>query len=124
MSAKATGLVPMAGVADVQRSIDFYAQFGLALRGNHHAPDGTLVWAFIKCHGAELMLSRAENPPVPAQQSILLYLYSPDLIALREQLIAHGVTVSEITYPFYMEKGEMCLSDPDGYTLLIGQIME
>jgi hypothetical protein len=49
-------------------------------------------------------------------------MYSPDLVALRNHLLANGVKVSEITYPEYMPKGEVCLAAPDGYTLLIGQI--
>ena len=55
------------------------------------------------------------------QQAVLFYPYSPDLIALREHLLAKGVKVSSITYPEYMPKGEVCLDDPDGYVLLIGQ---
>jgi hypothetical protein len=51
----------------------------------------------------------------------LFYLYSPDLIALREHLLAVGVKVLPITYPEYMPKGEIREEDPDGYVLLIGQ---
>jgi hypothetical protein len=54
-------------------------------------------------------------------QGVLFYMYSPNLVALREHLLGLGVKVSEITYPFYMEKGEMQMDDPDGYCLLIGQ---
>jgi len=67
------------------------------------------------------MVTRASEPVVASQQAVLFYLYSPDLIALREHLAASGVKVSAITYPEYMLKGEICLVDPDGYTLLIGQ---
>jgi hypothetical protein len=59
---------------------------------------------------------------IAGQQAVLFYLYTDDLIALREVLLASGVAVSEISYPFYMEKGEIRLEDPDGYVLLIGQI--
>jgi hypothetical protein len=67
------------------------------------------------------MLTRASAPVIPSQQAILFYLYSPDLIALREHLLAAGVKVSPITYPEYMPKGEIRVEDPDGYVLLIGQ---
>jgi hypothetical protein len=70
--------------------------------------------------GAELMFGRAPEP-VAAVQAVLFYLYSPSLVAPREHLLAQGVKVSEITYPEYMTKGEICLNDPDGYTLLIDQ---
>jgi uncharacterized glyoxalase superfamily protein PhnB len=121
MTAKAIGLIPMAFVADVQRSIDFYALFGLALRNTFKNPQGKLAWAHVQCEGAELMFSLASDPVVPSQQAVLFYLYSPDLVALREHLLAHGVKASAITYPHYMAKGETRVDDPDGYCLLIGQ---
>jgi catechol 2,3-dioxygenase-like lactoylglutathione lyase family enzyme len=121
VTAKATGLVPMAFVADVQRSIDFYALLGLSLRGTFNNPQGKLVWGHVQCEGAELMFSLASDPVVPGQQAVLFYLYSPDLIALREHLLAQGVKASAISYPQYMTKGEMRVEDPDGYVLLIGQ---
>ncbi len=91
MNAKATGLVPMAFVADVQRSIDFYALLGLELRDTFHNPKGQLVWAYVKCEGAELMFSLASDPVVPSQQAVLFYLYCKDLVALRDHLMTHGV---------------------------------
>jgi uncharacterized glyoxalase superfamily protein PhnB len=121
MPARATGLIPMAFVADVQRSVDFYALFGLALRNVFNDPQGKLVWAHVKCEGAELMFSQASDPVIPGEQAVLFYLYSPDLAALRDQLLAHRVKVSAISYPHYMSKGELRVVDPDGYVLLIGQ---
>ncbi len=67
------------------------------------------------------MLARASGTIIADQQAVLFYLYSPDLIALREHLLAAGVKVSSITYPDYMPKGEIRVQDPDGYVLLIGQ---
>ena len=122
MAARATGLIPMAHVADVQRAIDFYALLDFRVRGTHKDPDGQLVWAHVRCEGADLMLTRASDPIDPTRQGVLFYLYSLDLVALRNQLLANGVKVSVISYPVYMPKGEVCLSDPDGYTLLIGQV--
>jgi hypothetical protein len=111
----------MAHVADVQLSIDFYKLLGLELRGSLKASDGDLRWAHVAGGQAHLMLARASGPIVASQQAVLFYLYSPDLVALREHLIAADVTVSAITYPEYMPKGEVRLEDLDGYVLLIGQ---
>lgn len=116
-----TGLIPMAFVADVQASIDFYALLGLGVRNTFNNPQGKLVWAHVQCEGAELMFSIASDPVIPGQQAVLFYLYSPDLVALRNHLLAQGVKVSPITYPHYMLKGEIRVEDPDGYCLLIGQ---
>jgi catechol 2,3-dioxygenase-like lactoylglutathione lyase family enzyme len=121
MPAKVTGLVPMAHVADVQRSVDFYKLLGLEVRGNLRNPSGELQWVYIACEQAELMLTRADEPVIASQQAVLFYLYSPDLIELREHLLASSVKVSAITYPNYMPKGEIRVDDPDGYALLIGQ---
>ena len=120
-SAKATGLIPMAHVADVQRSVDFYRMLGMELRGSLKGSTGGLQWAHVACEGAELMFARASEPVVASQQAVLFYLYTPNLIALRDHLLTSGVRVSAITYPEYMPKGEVCVEDPDGYCLLIGQ---
>ena len=117
-----TDLVPMARVADVQRSIDFYKRMGLEIRGSLRNSSGDLQWVCLACEGAVVMFTRANEPVIASQQAVLFYLYSPDLIALREHLLASGVKVSGISYPEYMPKGEICVDDPDGYCLLIGQI--
>ena len=121
MAPKVTGLIPMAHAANVQRSVDFYQKLGMEVRGSLRNPSGTLRWVHLRCDQADLMLTRASGPVIPSQQAVLFYLYSPDLIALREHLLATGVKVSSITYPEYMPKGEIRLEDPDGYVLLIGQ---
>ncbi len=120
--AQVTGLIAMAHVDNVQHSVDFYRLLGMELRGSLKASDSIqLRWAHVACEQAHLMLARASGPIVPSEQAVLFYLYSPNLIALREHLIVAGVSVSPITYPNYMPKGEVRLEDPDGYVLLIGQ---
>jgi catechol 2,3-dioxygenase-like lactoylglutathione lyase family enzyme len=120
--AQLTGLIPMAHVANVQRSVDFYKLLGMELLGSLKASDSSeLRWAHVACEEAHLMLARASGPIIASDQAVLFYLYSPTLIALREHLIAAAVSVSPITYPEYMTKGEVRLVDPDGYVLLIGQ---
>lgn len=121
MTARVTGLIPMAHVADVQRAVDFYQKLGMDVRGSLRNPSGTLQWVHLSCGQGDLMLTRASAPVIPSQQAILFYLYSPDLIVLREHLLAAGVKVSPLTYPEYMPKGEIRVEDPDGYVLLIGQ---
>jgi len=121
MAPRVTGLIPMAHVADVQRSVNFYELLGLKVRNTLKEPDGAWAWAHVKCEQADLMVTRADAPVVAGQQAVLFYLYSPDLVALRDHLLANGVQVPAITYPSYMAKGEIRVEDPDGYVLLIGQ---
>jgi hypothetical protein len=111
----------MAHAADVQRSVDFYKQLGMEIRGSLRDTSGKLQWVHLSCGQADLMVTRASEPVIASQQAVLFYLYSPDLIALREHLLASGVIVSPITYPVYMLKGEIRVEGPDGYVLLIGQ---
>ncbi len=47
-------------------------------------------------------------------------MYTPDLPALREHLIANGLDVSPIRRPEYMRSGEVQLRDPDGNIVLVG----
>jgi catechol 2,3-dioxygenase-like lactoylglutathione lyase family enzyme len=118
---RVNGLVPMAHVADVQRSADFYKLLGMEMGGRLKNPAGRLQWAWLACQQAQLMVTQASETVVPQQQAVLFYLYSPDLVAVRDHLLAHGVKVSKISYPDYMPKGEIRVIDPDGYCLLIGQ---
>jgi hypothetical protein len=46
-------------------------------------------------------------------------MYTPDLVALREQLLAAGVKVPPIRYPGYMPSGEISFADPDGYLVFV-----
>jgi catechol 2,3-dioxygenase-like lactoylglutathione lyase family enzyme len=71
---KVTGLIPMAFVANVQRSVDFYKLLGMELRGSLKASSGDLQWAHVACERAELMFARASEPVIPSQQAVLFYL--------------------------------------------------
>lgn len=115
------GLIPLAFAADLQRTVDFYGQLGMVVRGSLRNVEGGLQWVHLSSAGADLMFSRASDPVIPGQQAVLFYLYASNLVALRADLLAKGVKVSPIAYPEYMRKGEMRVEDPDGYVLLIGQ---
>jgi hypothetical protein len=119
-------VVPIARVADVQRTVDFYKLFGMEVRSLLRNPSGELQWVHIFCDQAELMFSRSPDPVIPGerepgQRDVLFYFYAADLLSLRNYLLANGVKVSEVTYPSYMPKGEVCASDPDRYEVFIGQ---
>jgi catechol 2,3-dioxygenase-like lactoylglutathione lyase family enzyme len=117
------GLVPMAHVADLPRSIAFYEKLGFTVGGSWaHEGGGKMVWASLVRDGnPQLYISQADAPVDPTQQAVLFYLYSKDLVALRAALVGHGIAVGEITHPAYMKEGEIRLEDPDGYVLLVGQ---
>ena len=64
-----TGLIPMAHVANVQRSVDFYKLLGMELRGSLKAGSGAFQWAHISSGNADLMLTRASEPVIPWRAS-------------------------------------------------------
>ena len=122
-----TGIVTMIHVADVERSAGFYRLLGFEI-GNRVPPVGPAHWAWLYSpeaadwkRGPNLMLTRTACAIDADAQQALFYLYATDLVALRNDLVAKGVTATEITYPDYLPKGEFQVIDPDGYCLMIAQ---
>ena len=113
-------LIPFVHVADVARSIAFYELLGFEVRDTY-AYEGRLDWAALESGDAQLMLARASAPIDCRVQAVLFYLYSDDLSALRDRLLAEGVTVGEIVDGSPGPEQEMRLADPDGWCLMIAQ---
>ena len=128
MSAQTRSLVAFAHVADVERSIRFYADLGFEV-GNRVLSDevqsdgGSLtVWAWLHSEKANLMVGLADEPVDTRTQAVLFYLYFDDIQATRDALVGLGHAPSAICHPFYMPGGECRLLDPDGYVLMLAQI--
>jgi catechol 2,3-dioxygenase-like lactoylglutathione lyase family enzyme len=120
MPSNLKSLVPLAYVADVERSVAFYTTLGFEV-GNLHTPDDTTrpTWAALELHEARIMLAQASDPVVPEQQAVLFYLYYDDIGAEHARLSAAGLAPGAMAYPFYCPKGEFRLVDPDGYCLML-----
>ncbi len=103
----------MLHVADVARSLRFYHLLGFETVDAEGAP-ARPGWARMHCEGGALMFLQAEEPLPPNFSPVMLVLYTPDLPALREHLIAGGLSVGPIRRPPYMPSGEIQLNDPDG----------
>ena len=114
-------LIPFVHVEDVERSIGFYYQLGF-IAASIYKYRGTPVWAELRSEEAELMVSTDGDSIDPVGQGILFYLYSSNLVALRQQLLASGIDVGEIEGGGPGPKQEMRLADPDGYVLMVAQI--
>ena len=124
MTAKAGWCTPMLHVADVERSIRFYRQLGFELVDVEGEEGGPIGWARMgTADGSAIMFLRgeAEHPVRPELQGILLVLYTPELPALRQQLVAAGETPTEIERPPWMPSGHIQLRDPDGYSIGVNQ---
>lgn len=127
-TAPISGLVPMIHVADVERSAAFYRHLGFEI--GHSVPRGgsRMEWAWLYApkavdwkRGPNLMLTRSSDSVDPRAQAVLFYLYAADLVTLRQHLIENGIAAGEITFPVYLPDGECCVTDPDGYALMIAQ---
>ena len=114
-------LAPYLHVADVQRSIDYYAYLGFEPT-DVTLDDGVPVWALLVGSAGRLMVAQADGELDRTRQGVLLYLYTPDLVIMREELKRENVPVGEIENPDYLPNGVLRLEDPDGYVLLIAQI--
>jgi catechol 2,3-dioxygenase-like lactoylglutathione lyase family enzyme len=101
----------------VEASIRWYELLGLKVVDTMGDP---VFWVRLHCEGDAIMLTGAEKPIDPDAQRVAFYLYSPDLVALREHLLANGVNASEIYYPEYMPSGEVRLRDPDQFYVFVG----
>jgi hypothetical protein len=113
-------LVPFVHVEDMERSIGFYHHLGFTV-ASVYKYKGRPVWAALTSEAAELMVSTDGETIDPAGQGVLFYLYSPDLVALREQLLAGGVDAGEILDGTPGPWQEMRVTDPDGYVLMVAR---
>jgi hypothetical protein len=120
-SQRVAGLSPFVHVEDVQRSIDFYHHLGFTL-ASVYKYRGVPTWAELESGDAKLMVCTDGDPVDPAGQGVQFYLYSHDLAALREQLVARGVDAGEIADGTPGPKEQVELVDPDGYVLMVAQI--
>lgn len=124
MTAKAGWSTPTLHVAEVERSIRFYRLLGFELVDVEGDDGGPLGWArMATADGSAIMFLRgeAEHAPKPELQGIMLVLYTPELPALREALVAAGEKPTAIERPPWMPSGHIMLRDPDGYTVGINQ---
>jgi predicted enzyme related to lactoylglutathione lyase len=115
---KLASLVPMAHVADVAKSAEFYKLLGFEVK-NTVEHEGHVQWAWLQNGAADLMLARSARPMNPGAQDVLFYMYAPDVAAYRAGLEAKGVKVGPMKYPFYSPRGEFRIDDPDGYALFV-----
>jgi catechol 2,3-dioxygenase-like lactoylglutathione lyase family enzyme len=113
MTPVVTYATPMVHVKDIETSIAFYTLLGFKVIDTDDCRP--LGWARIHCEGGAMMFLRAEHPVEAAAQAVMFVMYTPDLTAFRDRMVAAGQTISEIKRPPYMPSGEAYMKDPDGF---------
>jgi hypothetical protein len=68
---------------------------------------------------AQIVLTRTSRSQNLEARDVMFYLYVRDRPAYREQAIARGVAVGELSYPLWSPQGEFRVDDPDGWTWMI-----
>jgi catechol 2,3-dioxygenase-like lactoylglutathione lyase family enzyme len=119
-------LVPFLHVSDIARSIRFWQALGFRVV-KRYEPNGRLEFAGLESTAAaKVMLARVDRPPERQEDRPtpgFLYLYTPDLDALRKRLLAHGMEAGEITDgPGPGPNREMCVRDPDGHGHMVAEL--
>jgi catechol 2,3-dioxygenase-like lactoylglutathione lyase family enzyme len=123
---KVVDLVPFLLVADVQRSLAFYEALGFAVV-KRHEQDGRVEFAGLEAtSSAKLMLARADRVPAWDPDRVgpgWLYLYAPDLEAVRERLTRTGLETGEIEDgPGPGPNRQLRVRDPDGHCHLVAEL--
>ena len=120
---RVASLVPMAYVADVAAAAAFYEKLGFEVCGRFTPPgEDAPSWLSLRSGAAGLMLARASEPVVAAQQAVLFYVYCADVAALHGRLAEAGLEPGPIARPFYNPDGEFRLVDPDGYVVMVAHL--
>jgi predicted enzyme related to lactoylglutathione lyase len=98
MAAHTKSLVAFAHVADVERSIKFYADLGFSVN-NTVVPEreNAAVWAWLESGEASLMVGLASEPVVATQQAVLFYLYFDNIKETRAALVELGHPSSTVS---------------------------
>jgi DNA-binding MarR family transcriptional regulator len=118
-------LIPFADVRDVRTSIAFYARLGFVVDGEM-TQDDELVFASMHAklsRPARIMFRRACDPIQPKEQRVLFYCWTEELDALHARLTGEGLAPGPIERPEPMREGEFHLTDPDGFCIVVGEVV-
>src|SRR4051794_16030782 len=110
---------PVLYVTDLARSARFYQLLGYAEQAS--GQDSEWAYRYLKTGACGLLL--AAGTTVARQTGpVTLYLQVHDADAVAGELRAAGVPVEHLGHPDHAPGGELKVTDPDGYVLLLGQV--
>lgn len=116
------------GVADIERSVEFYRTHFAFQVADSYDQDDQMVWCWLQTAGADLMLQQlSEEQQITLDpaigQSWVLFMRVQDIHAVHRQLSRAGVEVEAIRETSY-DTLEFMARDPDGYDLWVSMPVE
>jgi catechol 2,3-dioxygenase-like lactoylglutathione lyase family enzyme len=116
----AQSMVAAAYVRDIAISRAFYELLGFR---EHSAGQAEIsAWSSMQQGGCRVVLTSTQPPlDVPALP-LLFYFYYDDIDAAVRALDSGGVATTHMGYPPHARGGEVKVTDPDGNTVLLGQL--
>lgn len=117
--------IPMLGVSDIRRTIEFYCK-GLGCSvDNTFEHEGKLAWACIDTGSGEVMLMQEGPEHInesgrEARRDVILYFKPDDVAALHGILRGRNLKCTDLRVTVYGMK-EFNMEDPDGYQIWFGQ---
>jgi predicted enzyme related to lactoylglutathione lyase len=110
---------PVLYVTDLAASVEFYRLLGYTELTS--GQDSEWTFSYLKTVTTGLLLAAGPTVPRPAGP-VTLYFQVGDADAVSRELDAAGVPVEHLGYPDHAPGGELKVTDPDGYALLLGQV--
>jgi hypothetical protein len=120
MPSRVQAVTPVVYVRDIEASQAFYALFGYGEQRS--GSDGDARWSYLQCGEHTLLLASVQPPLIQVELPLLIYLYVTDLAELRARFDHTGHDYELTGYPDHAPGGEVRTHDPDGNTVLIGQL--
>jgi hypothetical protein len=112
--------VPVVYVTDIGTSVAFYGLLGFACEVD--GEDAEWRWSYLKCGEVGVLLAAGGSVWTADPGPVLLYLRSNNIGGIERALKDADMPFEHLGYPDHAPGGELKVVDPDGHTLMIGQI--
>jgi catechol 2,3-dioxygenase-like lactoylglutathione lyase family enzyme len=120
MSPAVQSMIAATYVRDIDASRAFYELLGFREQSAGKAE--TSAWSALQHNGLSVLLASTRPPLDIPRLPLLFYFYLDDLDAVAGALGTAGVEVTEAGHPPHALGGEVKILDPDGNTVLLGQL--
>jgi catechol 2,3-dioxygenase-like lactoylglutathione lyase family enzyme len=120
MTPAVQSMVAATYVRDIDTARAFYELLGF--REQQAGKAATSAWSALHHNGHSVLLASTQPPLGIPQLPLLFYFYFDDLDAVVSVLDAASVEVTRVGHPPHALGGEVKIADPDGNTVLLGQL--